>query len=203
MSSTDKLRGLKRLLLRQRSDPGSSDLAARRLRAMYLPLESRGKERNESLAEFLAQVTLFEGLGRGDRLRLARVLHERDFADGEYICKEHAPGAALFILRRGIVEIVSGEGAGEVPLALLEPPASFEEAGALGVGVRRWFSVRARGPVSLLALGRSDLDALIGSFPELANKVLVRMAGMLAVRLQMRIDAEALGSAGASEEVEP
>ena len=110
---------------------------------------------------------------------LTRILHERDYADGEYICEEGKPGAALYIVRRGLVEVVRrGPEGKEVPLALLEPPASFEEPAAVGTGVIRWFSVRARGPVSLLALGKSDLDALIVNFPVLANKVLVRLAGI-------------------------
>jgi CRP-like cAMP-binding protein len=75
-------------------------------------------------------------------------------------------------------------------LALLEPPASFEESAAVGAGMKRWFSVRARGPVSLLALGKSDLDALIVNFPALANRVLIRLAGIMAARLQMVVDAE-------------
>ena len=104
-------------------------------------------------------------------------------------------GAALFVVRRGLVEVVRRDAGGEeVPLALLEPPASFEESAALGTGVIRWFSVRARGPVSLLALGKSDLDALMLNFPVLANKILLRLAGIMAARLQMLIDAEGLRS---------
>ena len=85
----------------------------------------------------------------------------------------------------------------------LEPPASFEEAAAIGTGVIRWFSVRARGPVSLLALGKSDLDALIVNFPVLANKVLVRLAGIMAIRLQMLIDSEIFGESEEHEEGKP
>jgi CRP-like cAMP-binding protein len=94
-------------------------------------------------------------------------------------------------VRRGVVEVVKpGAGGQEVPLALLEPPASFEESAAIGTGVIRWFSVRARGLVSVLALGKSDLDALILNFPQLANKVLIKLAGIMAARLQILIDAE-------------
>jgi hypothetical protein len=42
----------------------------------------------------------------------------------------------------------------------------------------------------LLALGKSDLDELILNFPPLANKVLTKLAGIMAARLQMLIDAE-------------
>jgi CRP-like cAMP-binding protein len=145
-----------------------------------------------------------EDLGRRDLVRVARVVHERDYGDGEYICEEGRPGAALFIVRRGVVEVMRrGAGTQEGPLALLEPPASFEEAAAIGTGVTRWFSVRARGPVSLLALGKSDLDALIANFPALANRVLIRLAGIMAIRLQMLIDAENVRESGEHQEGGP
>jgi CRP-like cAMP-binding protein len=186
-------RGLKALLLPRRTNIGAADIAALRARALFQPPDTAVRERRRSLVEFLGQVSLFEDLDRRELGHLARIVHERDYGDGEYICEEGRPGAALFVVRRGVVEVVRrGAGAQEVPLALLEPPASFEEWAAIGTGVVRWFSVRARGPVSLLALGKSDLDALIINFPVAANKVLIRLAGIMAARLQMAIEAETL-----------
>ena len=131
-------------------------------------------------------------------------MHQRQYSDGEYLCEEGRPGAALFVVRRGVVEVVTrGAGGQDVPLALLEPPASFEESAAITTGVIRWFSVRARGPVSLLALGKSDLDELILSFPRLANKVLTKLAGIMAARLQMLIDAETLKESDTHHQGEP
>jgi CRP-like cAMP-binding protein len=192
--------GLKELLLPRRPNSGSAAIAEVRARALVLPPES-ATDRGPSLVEFLRQVTLFEDLGRRELGHLARILHERDYTDGEYICEEGRPAAALFVVRRGVVEVVRrGAAAPEVPLALLEPPASFEESAALGTGVIRWFSVRARGPVSLLALGKSDLDALTVNFPVLANKVLIRLAGIMAMRLQMLIDAETVKTSDEPDE---
>jgi CRP-like cAMP-binding protein len=184
--------GLKELLLPPRPSRVGGDIASLRVRALFqVPDSARTKRR--SLTEFLGQVSLFEDLGRRDLARVARIVHEREYSDGEYICEEGRPGAALFIVRQGVVVVVRrGAGAQELPLALLEPPATFEEFAAIGTGVLRWFSVRARGPVSLLALGRSDLDALIANFPDLASKVLVRLAGIMAMRVQMLIEAESL-----------
>jgi CRP/FNR family cyclic AMP-dependent transcriptional regulator len=188
------LPGLKKLLLPSRATRGSADIAAIGARALFQAPDNAMTPRR-SLGEFLAHVGLFEDLGRRDLARVARIVHERNYSDGEYICEAGKPGAALFIVRRGLVEVVRHDAGGEeVPLALLEPPASFEESAALGTGVIRWFSVRARGPVSLLALGKSDLDALILNFPVLANKILMRLAGIMAARLQMLIDAEGLRS---------
>ena len=186
------LPGLKELFLPSRATRSSADTASIGARALFQAPDNAMTPRR-SLVEFLAQVSLFEDLGRRDLARVARIVHERDYSDGEYICEAGKPGAALFVVRRGLVEVVRRDAGGEeAPLALLEPPASFEESAALGTGVIRWFSVRARGPVSLLALGKSDLDALMLNFPVLANKILLRLAGIMAARLQMLIDAEGL-----------
>lgn len=198
------LRGLKELLLPVRPSIAADDVAAVRARALFELPDSALTERRRSLVEFLAQVSLFEDLRRRDLARLARIVHERDYADGESICEEGRPGAALFVVRRGLVEIVRrGAGGQAVPVALLEPPASFEEAAAIRPGTIRSFSIRARGPVSLLALGKSDLDALIVNFPVLANKVLVRLADIMAIRLQMLIEAETLGDSAERQEDKP
>ncbi len=183
--------GMKEIRLPLRA--ASATLFARRTRALFSRPDA-GATDHGSLIEFLARVSLFEGLDRRDLARLARVLHARDYADGESICEEGRPGVAMFIVRRGVVEVVRRVAGGEeTSLALLEPPASFEESAAVGAGMTRRFSVRARGPVSLLALGKSDVDALIADFPGLANKVLVKLAGIMAARLQMVVDAELVG----------
>ena len=193
MNTKLTFRGLKALLLPRRPNIGAADIAALHARTLFQPPDTAVTEQRRSLVEFLGQVSLFEDLDRRELGHLARIVHERDYGDGEYICEEGRPGAALFVVRRGVVEVVKrGAGAQEVPLALLEPPASFEESAAIGTGAVRWFSVRARGPVSLLALGKSDLDALIVNFPVAANKVLIRLAGIMAARLQMAIEAETL-----------
>jgi CRP/FNR family transcriptional regulator len=187
------LPGLKKILLAPRLHTGAADVAAPLARALFEAPGAAGT-RGGNLVEFLARVSPFDDLGRRDLARLARIVHERDYGDGEYICEEGRPGAALFIVRRGVVEVVRrGPADRDVPIALLEPPASFEEAAAIATGTPRWFSVRARGPVSVLALGQSDLDGLSTDFPVTANKVLTRLAGLLAARLRALVDAALLG----------
>ena len=193
MKTKFDLPGIKKLLLRRPADTESLDASAAPARALFGPTPETVTEKGGSLVDFLKQVTLFEDLGRRDLRRLARIVHERDYHDGEYIFQEGKPGATFFVLRRGLVEVVrEGNSGTEVPLAMLEPPASFEESAAMGAESVRWFSARARGPVSLLTLGKSDLDALSVNFPLLANKVLMRLAGIMAIRFRMLLDAQYL-----------
>jgi CRP-like cAMP-binding protein len=188
--------GLKELMppVRPGAGPAAPMSVIGAARALFRLPDAGVTGRRRSVVDFLAQVSVFEDLARRDLARLAHIVHERDYGDGEYICEEGRPGAALYIVRRGVVEVVRrGAGTREVPIALLEPPASFEESAAIGTGVIRWFSVRARGQVSLLALGRSDVDGLIANFPVLANKVLIRLAGIMAMRLEILTEARTLG----------
>jgi CRP-like cAMP-binding protein len=153
--------------------------------------ETAAGERGQGLVGFLKQVSLFTDLGHGDLKRLARIVHERSYRDGETIFEQGTPGAALYLLRGGTIELVRKKRNGEeVPLVMLEPPASFEEFAAVGGEVVHWGSARARGPVSLVAIGRSDLDDLSRNFPSLANKILMKLAQIIAVQVRMLLEAE-------------
>jgi CRP-like cAMP-binding protein len=153
--------------------------------------EAAAGEKGRDLVDFLKQVSLFTDLAHGDLKQLARIVHERVYRDGEIIFEQGTPGTALYLLRGGMVEIMRKKRSGEeIPLAILEPPASFEELAAVGAEVVHWASVRARGPVSLVAIGRSDLDALSRNFPSMANKILMKLAQIIAVQFQMLLEAE-------------
>jgi hypothetical protein len=119
-------------------------------RVMYGPVsETAVGERGRDLVDFLKEVSLFTDLARGDLRRLARIVHERVYRDGEFIFEQGTPGAALYVLRGGMVEILRKKRDGEeIPLAMLEPPASFEELAAVGAEVVHWASARAHGPFS-------------------------------------------------------
>lgn len=161
-------------------------------RVMFDPAsKTAAGEMGRDLMDFLKQAPLFEDLPRGDLKRLGRIVHERVYGDGEVIFEQGTPGAALYVLRGGMVEIMRKKRDGEeIPIAMLEPPASFEEMAAVGVEVVHWASARARGPASVVAIGRSDLDALSRNFPSLANKILMKLAWVIATQLQMFLEVE-------------
>ena len=189
------LRGLKKILLPRPEDADSSDAAEVSALAAFGPVPgmTAGK-RGGDLVDFLGQVTLFENFSRAELARLARTAHQRSYRDGESIYEQGTPGAALFLVRSGVVEILRRKRNGEeVSVLMLEPPASFAEQAVLGADVVRWTSARARGPVSLVALGYSDLEALGRRFPLLANKILLKLAQIMAMRLQLLLEAEFFG----------
>jgi CRP/FNR family cyclic AMP-dependent transcriptional regulator len=186
------LRGLRDLLLPRPKDTDSVDAAGVASLAVFGPApETAAGKRGRDLATFLKKVELFEELGDADLKRLAQITHERSYRDGEYIYEQGRPGVALFLVRSGVVEITRHKRNGdELPLATLESPASFEELAAMGCDVVRWTSARARGPVTLVALGRPDLDVLSRTTPVLANKLLRKLAEITARRLQLLVEAQ-------------
>ncbi len=184
------LAGIKEILL-PRSKNGDSPVTSAPARALFGATPERAGKRRRELVDFLKEVALFEDLQQGDLKWLARIVHERNYRDGEIIFEQGTPGAALYLLRGGLVEITRKKRNGEeIPLVVLEPPASFEELAGAGTGVVHWASARARGPVSLVAMGRSDLDALSRNFPFPANKILMKLAQFVAVQLQSLLEAE-------------
>ncbi len=153
--------------------------------------ETAAGDGGQDLVHFLKQVSLFTDLAHGDLKQLARIVHERVYQDGEIIFQQGTPGASLYILRGGTVELVRKKRNGEeIPLAMLEPPASFEELAAVDAEAVHWASARARGLVSLVAIGRSDLDAMSSNFPRLAINILRKLGQVIAVQLQMLLEAE-------------
>ncbi len=98
--------GIKEILLTWHKHADLSDTPDQAHALYGLPQETAAGERGRDLVDFFKQVSLFEDLTQGDLRRLARILHERTYRDGEYIFEEGKPGTALYIVRGGVVEIV-------------------------------------------------------------------------------------------------
>jgi hypothetical protein len=157
-------------------------------RVLFGPAPKPRQIKGDGFVGFLKQTYLFRTL-TVETLDSPVSIQTRTYRDGEYISEQGKPGAALFVLRNGVVEITRRKRNGEeFPLATLDPPASFEELAAMGEVVR-WTSARARGPVSLVAQGAS-YPALGGNFPHLANKILMRLVQITAARVQMLVEAQ-------------
>ncbi len=189
------LRGLREILLPPPKDAESLKTVGA-FRALFGPApQTAASKRGRDLLDFLGQVHLFEELGPAELKRLASITHERTYRDGETIYQQGKPGLALYLLRSGIVELTRRKRNGdELPLAILEPPASFEELAAMGCDVVRWSSARAHGPVTLVALGRPDLDVLSRTSPAIANKIFRKLSEITARRLQLLVEAQYLDS---------
>ena len=99
----------------------------------------------------------------------------RQFAPGSIVFHAGDSGDALYIVARGMVEVVdnaptAGPNSSMAPLAELEPGATFGEMALLTSGTRT-ATIRSNGGAELLEIGKDDFEHLIASDPTMARTV--------------------------------
>jgi CRP-like cAMP-binding protein len=142
-----------------------------------------------SVQDFLAATPLFETLNRREQKRLAGIVHEREYAPGELIFEQGTPGAAMYIIKRGEVELFrqGADGREIARLVNLDTGTFFGESALLSED-NRLASARAAGPTAVIAIFRSDLADLMQRFPALGCKILHKLAWVLGKRLETAIE---------------
>ncbi len=166
-----------RAVLRAKSAPAPSGLARPRARRAIgtnavPPLPGRV----ESPADFLSRVPLFADLEPGLRAALAACIRAERIGAGEWLFRQGEPGDALYVVRAGRLEVVD-DASGMVLRELGRGDALGELA--LITGSPRSASARALRPSDLLAVARSDFEALLRDSPSLSRSLNRILAGQL------------------------
>ena len=143
----------------------------------------RSKNEKRSLEDLLSILPIFEGLSRGQLKLITRILHERTYVKGETVFNETEPGAGLYIIQSGRVEIAKQvEGGSPIPLAEFVEGNFFGEL-ALIEEIPRSATATTLEATTLLAFPKPDLDHLIARQPQLAVKILYNLSRLMAQRL--------------------
>jgi CRP-like cAMP-binding protein len=134
--------------------------------------------------EILRKIPLFEKLSRRELSNAADIIYDRKYRPGEYIFEKGQPGAAMFIIKRGAVQIVASDKKGkEIVLATLKKGTFLGELALLDDSPRS-ASARAKEPTEALAFFRSDLNKLLDTDPDIASKILKELALIIGQRLK-------------------
>src|SRR3990172_563380 len=121
----------------------------------------RLSHRKESLAEILQTVPLFRDLSPKELKILEHVVHIRSYQAGENIFVETEPGAGMYVIRSGRVDIVLRHNTSNpLLLAELESGDFFGEMALLGDTSRSATAV-AREQSSLIGFFHPDLMEII------------------------------------------
>jgi uncharacterized membrane protein len=129
-------------------------------------------------SEWLADVELFERLDDEERARLAQYIDVRTLRAGEVLFHAGQPGEAMYIVKRGEVELFIKDHAGQhIRLTVAGPGAVFGELALLDAGPRTATAL-ALEDCELLELDREDLLVLFKSSPEAALALLAAMTHM-------------------------
>jgi CRP/FNR family transcriptional regulator, cyclic AMP receptor protein len=142
----------------------------------------RKKEKqNEDIYTMLAKIPIFEDLSKRELKAIERILHQRTYAVNEPIFNEGDPGVGMFIISDGRVNIVLGKE--QKLLASLSNGEFFGEMALLSE-VPRTASALAVLESQVLGFFQPDLFGLLETNPRLGNKILFRLAQMIADRLR-------------------
>jgi CRP-like cAMP-binding protein len=140
--------------------------------------------RTESLAEILQNVPLFRDLSPKELKTLERVVHARLYDLGETVFMEDDPGAGMYVIRSGRVDIVLRHNTqSPIILAELESGDFFGEMALLGDTSRSATAV-AREKSELIGFFHPDLLEIINLHPVMGAKISFGLAKTLADRLR-------------------
>src|SRR5215471_4492906 len=122
-------------------------------------------KRDESLAEILKKIPLLQDLTPKELKILERLVHIRTYVAGEPVFVETEPGAGMYVIRHGRVDIVLNHRS-DNPLLLAELEAGdfFGEMALLGDTSRSATAV-AREPSELIGFFHPDLLEVIDVHP--------------------------------------
>jgi CRP-like cAMP-binding protein len=130
---------------------------ARTLRRFY---------RERLLETLIATAPFFQPLSSVERTEVAQRFRPRRFGRGARIVEENAPGGGLYLVLVGEVEVIRGDGEGEVRLASLGEGSYFGEMSLLRGGAAS-ATVRATRTTEAVQLPPRDFYELVSHLPML------------------------------------
>src|SRR5262245_48981791 len=140
--------------------------------------------RDQSLADVLQNIPLFQDLTAKELRILERLVHIRTYESDQTVFLETEPGAGMYVIRSGRVDIVLNHKM-EHPLTLaeLEPGDFFGEMALLGYTSRSATAV-ARERSELIGFFHPDLIEILNIHPSMGAKISLGLAKALAERLR-------------------
>ena len=120
---------------------------------------------------FIQNSFLFKSLDDAGREKIMRAGKIFCFAAGDVLMQEGEPGDILYVVKSGMVDIVTVRDGREVHLASLGRGACIGEV-ALLTSTPRTATVRAKEPVTAVGIAQYDIMELLEQFPKVKNILL-------------------------------
>jgi len=141
------------------------------------------KQETETLGilTILSKIPVFQDLSKKELKAIERILHRRSYKKDEVLFNEGDPGMGMYIIENGRINISIGH---ENKLVASLSNGEFFGEIALLSEIPRTASATASVPTKILGFFQSDLFGLTETNPQLGNKVLFRIAQMIAERLR-------------------
>lgn len=123
----------------------------------------------------LKRVDIFQNTEAGFLCELVLRLKPVLFSPGDYVCRKNEVGHEMYIVSRGILEVVTDEG--RTVVATLKAGSYFGEISVLNVGLagnKRTASVRSVGYSDLFCLNKQDLWDVLKNYPNAEARIRAR-----------------------------
>uniref|UniRef100_A0A087XNI1 cGMP-dependent protein kinase n=2 Tax=Poecilia TaxID=8080 RepID=A0A087XNI1_POEFO len=132
-----------------------------------------GLIKHSEYMDFLKSVPTFQGLPEETLSKLADVMEETHYDDGEYIIRQGARGDTFFIISKGKVNVTKGDSANQEAIHLRELGRGdwFGERALQGFELISDRLLKAVEPVTCLVIDRDSFKHLIGGLDDVSNKV--------------------------------
>jgi CRP-like cAMP-binding protein len=140
--------------------------------------------KQESEIDILKKIPIFQDLKKKELGIVSKILYERNYETGEYMFETGQPGAAMFIIKDGVVQITRNSKSGEELVLAHIGAGDFVGELALLDSSPRSASAYVVKNTTAMAIFRSDLEKLFDSYPDLGNKVMRRLATVIGLRLK-------------------
>ncbi len=128
----------------------------------------------------IQQIPFFQSLPEDELASLTRQLKMRSLMPGELLFRENDPSDCFTVILEGQVEVIKAlETPGQRRLAIIGPGEYLGEMSLFYQNLRRSASARALTQVSILEIGRADLEALLRRNPVLAYPIMQTMSQRL------------------------
>ncbi len=135
----------------------------------------------EDPIEILRNIPVFKGLSKSELRWIEKSIHTRHYSRGETVFSQDTPGAGLYIIVKGAVEVFKMEPE-KVVLATLVKGQFFGELSLLDNSPRTATVVTTE-PSILLGFFHPDLMALIDRKPSIGCGILLNLSKLIGKRL--------------------
>ena len=128
--------------------------------------------------ELLRQVRFFSDIEPAKLKLLAFMSQRVGFDDGKIVCRQGDPGDAAYLIIDGEADIVLEGPAGPLTVATLGANDIVGEMAILS-GAPRNATVRAKGRLTALKIGKEPFLRMVREFPSMAVSIMIELAHRL------------------------
>ncbi|MCP4750626.1 MAG: cyclic nucleotide-binding domain-containing protein [Proteobacteria bacterium] len=140
-------------------------------------------DKDIKVTDILRKVPVFEHLTRRELKTISKLVHSRLYQPGEYMFHKDQPGAAMYIIKKGTINVVlPGADDTEIHLAELKTGTFVGELALLDNSPRS-ASAKAGESTEVLAFFRSELNKLLKTHPSIGSKIMRQLALIIGQRL--------------------